>query len=138
MIQLFANDKTYDELKLRLWNEYLSYSERYAEKFAEVAKENQTSLKSYMCASGNPSESAKKIQSFQRTTVNDFNLKNDRDQIEIAKLQQLQATYKEICEASGDGLALNNKASMVIAETTFYSIYISTRDQLIAFLNLKN
>ncbi|MGZ3795549.1 MAG: hypothetical protein ACXVB1_04255 [Pseudobdellovibrionaceae bacterium] len=137
ILQTFVSEDSYSELKEKLWADYLAQSERYAQKFTEVAQENQTSLKEYMCASADPSESAKKLQSFQSKTINDFDLKKERDQVEIDKLEQLQKDFKEICQSDKGGLALNAKASLVIAETAFYPIYISARDQLIAFLGRK-
>jgi hypothetical protein len=130
LIQVLPKDKSYSELKRQLWQEYLAYSGRYAKKFFEVAQERQVSLKNYMCATTSPSDSVKKLQGFQSKTATDFSLSEERDQVEVVKLQQLQSDFKEICGVTDPSLALNERAAVVIAETIFYSIYNSSRSQL--------
>jgi hypothetical protein len=118
-----------------LWAEYLKRSERRAEMFFEVAEANKLSLKNFMCAKNSESEEIKRIQDFQNKSANKFGFNQNDDQIEIMKLEELQSAYREICNGTDESKALNQRVSLVIAETTFYMLfYIKNRSNLESFL----
>jgi hypothetical protein len=136
LYSLFGYDSSVIKTKTKeeIWQEYLTTSATHARRFQDAALAKNVSLKAFMCATNTSSQNVVRIKKFQNEVPSDFGLEEGTDQIAIAKLYQLQLDYAELCQATSSGttavlltapelVELNERVSLVIAETVFFSIY---------------